>query len=184
MFRHRNVVFCLFICILIIGASPIVAQTTDPVAVEENENPPAAAVTEETAEVPNVSDMLVPSLTRIALSLLAIIVVIYAVVYLLRRLSGNRVGGGRRNKSIQMVEQTYLAPKKSVCLLKMADRAVLVGVTDTQISMLTEMEWEAMPQEIQKAGGTRQPGFQGTLNDAVGRLFGAKNKGASGEQPV
>lgn len=183
MFGHRIVIFCLLVCLIQCGASSVFGQTLEPAAAGEIQNSTAAAATDEVVEVPSVSEMLVPSLTRIALSLLAIIFIIYGVVYLLRRLSGNRLGGGRRNKTIQMVEQTYLAPKKSVCLLKMADRAVLVGITDTQISLLTEMEWEALPQDVQQSTDEKRPGFQGVLNDAVGRLFGAaKNKGACGEQ--
>ncbi|MCP4568308.1 MAG: flagellar biosynthetic protein FliO [FCB group bacterium] len=191
MFGHRIVIFCLLICLIPFAAIPVradstdqvIAGETDPAVTGEDQNLTSVATTEETAEVPTVSDMLLPSLTRIALSLMVIIVVIYGVVYLLRKLSGNRLGGGRKNKTIQMVEQTYLAPKKSVCLIKMADRAVLVGVTDTHISMLTEMEWDTLPQDSQPCTEEKQTGFQGVLNDAVGKLFGtSKNKGASGEQ--
>lgn len=191
MFGHRIVIFCLLISLIPFAAIPARADATDPVIAGETEpavtgedqNLSSVATMEETAEVPTVTDMLLPSLTRIALSLMVIVVIIYGVVYMLRKLSGNRLGGRRKNKTIQMVEQTYLAPKKSVCLIKMADRAVLVGVTDTHISMLTEMEWDALPLDSQPDTGEKQPGFQGMLNDAVGKLFGAsKKKGASGEQ--
>jgi flagellar biosynthetic protein FliO len=123
----------------------------------------------------------VPSLARIIVALLVIVVVIYATVFLLRRLSGNRLSGGR-GKTIQVIEQTYLAPKKSVCLLKLADRAVLIGITDTSISTLTEMEWDSLPPDVIKKLAQPPAGFPGMLNEAAGKLFrGRSAKGADRE---
>jgi flagellar biosynthetic protein FliO len=108
-------------------------------------------------------------------------VIIYAAVFLLRRLSGSRLSGGR-GKTIQVIEQTYLAPKKSVCLLKLADRAVLIGITDTSINMLTELEWDSLPPEVVKKLTQPPTGFPGFLNEAAGKLFrGRSTKGAGCE---
>ena len=105
------------------------------------------------------------------------------MVFLLRKLSGNKLGGARRNKTIQLIEQTYLSPKKSVCLLKLADRAVLVGVTDTQVSLLTELEWEELSLGAGPRENDKETGFRGHLNNAVGKLLGgAKGKGAVGAE--
>ena len=191
MFGHRIVILCLLFSLVTVGAplagmegpdSTVVADTatatTDIGGIVEN-------AADENMAVPSVTDMLVPSLTRIGLSLLVIVAFIYGMVLLLRKLSGNKLGGSSRNKTVHLIEQTYLAPKKSVCLLKLADRAVLVGVTETQISMLTEMEWESMPQDALSKVMGKEAGFQGFLNDAVGKMFGGKkNKGAHGEQAV
>jgi len=133
--------------------------------------------------MPSLTESVLPSLSRIAISLCIIVAIIYATVFVLRKLSGNRFGG-KRGSSIQIIEQTYLAPKKSVCLLKLADRAVLVGITDQNINLLTELEWEAMPQEAIERSVKQQSGFQGFLNDAAGRLWGGKNKGVNREQAV
>ncbi len=123
----------------------------------------------------------VPSLARIVVALLVIVVIIYAAVFLLRRLSGSRLSGGR-GKTIQVIEQTYLAPKKSVCLLKLADRAVLIGITDTSINMLTELEWDSLPPEVVKKLTQPPTGFPGFLNEAAGKLFrGRSTKGAGCE---
>jgi len=162
--------------------STMVAQetTTPAVAQNQGETPPS----QEGEEFTSVTGMLAPSLLRIAGSLVVIVVFIYGAVFVLRKLSGNRVGGSGRDKTVRLVEQTYLAPKKSVCLLKMADRAVLVGVTDSRISMLTEMEWEALPKKTQQLADTQNGGFQNLLGEAATRLFGGKNKGGRREQAV
>ena len=147
---------------------------------DQTDKPPS----QEGEEFTSVSGMLAPSLLRIAGSLVVIIVFIYGAVFLLRKLSGNRVGGAGRDKTVRLIEQTYLAPKKSVCLIKMADRAVLVGVTEAQISMLTEMEWDSLPQKAQQMATAQQGGFQNLLGEAATRLFKGKNKGDRREQAI
>ncbi len=123
----------------------------------------------------------VPSLARIVVALLVIVVVIYVTVFLLRRLSGNRLGGGR-GKTVQVIEHTYLAPKKSVCLLKLADRAVLIGITDASITMLTELEWDSLPPEVVKKLAESPATFSGFLNDAAGKLFGGRSAKGAGRE--
>lgn len=125
------------------------------------------------ATPPSLMDEALPSLLRIVGSLLVIVIAIYLAVFLLRRLSGNRAGGGRV-KTIQVIEQTYLAPKKAVCLLKLADRAVLVGITDTSINLLTEFDWETLPPEVMKKISAPPAGFSTYLSDAAGKLFGSR----------
>jgi flagellar protein FliO/FliZ len=132
---------------------------------------------EQPAEIPSLTESVLPSLSRIAISLVIIIGIIYLTVFLLRKLSGNRLGG-KKGTTIQIVEQAYLAPKKSVCLLKLADRAVLVGITDTNINLLTELEWDSLRHEATDKNRNIQKGFPGFLNEAASRLFGGrKGKG-------
>ena len=132
---------------------------------------------EQSAEIPSLTESVLPSLSRIGISLVIIVAIIYLTVFLLRKLSGNRLGG-RKGTAIQIIEQTYLAPKKSVCLLKLADRAVLVGITDTNINLLTELEWDSLPQEAIDKSRSLHKSFPGFLNEAAGRLFGSrKGKG-------
>ena len=128
-------------------------------------------------QVPSVTDDILPSLSRIGISLLVIIVIIYGTVFLLKKLSGNKVSGGGRGRAIQVIEQTYVGPKKSVCLLRMADRAVLIGITDSQINMLTECEWEALPADSRESIQKSQAGFSSLLSDAATKLF--KTKGGT-----
>jgi len=138
----------------------------------------------EAAQMPSLTESVLPSLSRIAISLCVIVGIIYLTVFLLRKLSGNRIGG-KKGSTIQIIEQAYLAPKKSVCLLKLADRAVLVGITETNINLLTEMEWESLPPEVVERTSRHQGGFQGLLNEAAGKLFGGRgSKGAERENAL
>ena len=81
-----------------------------------------------------------PSLLKLISALVIVVVCIYVGVYLLKRLMGKKYSGNRRNNILEVLETTYIAPKKSVSLLRVADKAVLVGTSENQISVLTELD--------------------------------------------
>lgn len=140
-------------------------------------------VTAETSQVsvPSVTGTILPSLSRVIISLLVIVVMIYLCVFLMRRLSGGRINGNR-GKTVRVLEQTYIAPKKSVCLLKLADRLVLIGVTEAGISLLTEMDYNSLPSEYLMKNAVATEGFSGFLNGAIGKLLGGKAHHDAGER--
>lgn len=166
---------CVLLAVLFCAAQAALAG--DPAVGAVPASPPTTD-TLSAAATPGLGDSVLPSLTRLGLSLLAIVAIIYATVFLMRKLSGNKIGRGR---TIQIVEQTFIAPKKSVCLLKLGDRVVLVGITDSNINMLTELDCDTMPPEYLNKIKERPAGFQGFLGDAAGRLFGNKKSGGAND---
>jgi len=172
----RKVWWAVAFVALMMGAAAASAQDV------ADMTPPPAAGTDTTAAsqhfTPSLTGTVLPSLTRIAVSLGVIVFIIYLTVFVLKKMSGGRIGG-KKGTTIQIIEQTYLAPKKSVCLLKLADRAVLLGITEGGITLLTEMDWETLPPDVAAKVSTGQAGFSGFLNDAAAKLFGGKpGKGA------
>lgn len=81
-----------------------------------------------------------PSLVRMISALVIVIVCIYLGLYLLKRMMGKRYTGGGRNDLLEIMGTICVAPKKSVSLIRVADKSVLVGMTDSQISVLTELD--------------------------------------------
>jgi flagellar protein FliO/FliZ len=166
--------------ILIFAHAAIMAENEE---VGSNDTTNAAGVQNEISGddvyTPSVTETVLPSMTRIGLSLMVIVIIIYLAVFALRKFSGNSMGG-KKGKTVQIIEQTYLAPKKSVFLLKLADRAVLVGVTDTNINMLTEFDLDVIPRDVIERVEKQQGGFPGFLSAATGKLLGGK--GNRGEQ--
>lgn len=81
-----------------------------------------------------------PSLFKIISALVIVIVCIYAGVYLLKRMMGRKYSGNRQHNLLEVIETTYVAPKKSVTLLRVAEKAVLVGMSENQITVLTELD--------------------------------------------
>lgn len=83
-----------------------------------------------------------PSLARIVGALLIVIVCIYAGLYLLKRMTMKRYSGNGRHQVLEVLETTGVAPKKAVSLIRVADKSVLVGMTDNSITVLTELDAE------------------------------------------
>ena len=166
----------MVILMLLVAALPAMAEpeAASSAAAADSLNAPGREASE--TAVPAVTYDLLPSLAKIGLSLVIIVVVIYLSVFGLKKLSGSRLGGANRGKTVQIIEHTYLAPKKSVCLLKMADRAVLIGITEANINLLTECDWEEIPEETRQSLRKVSNGFPGLLGEAAGKLFKIKTR--------
>ena len=82
----------------------------------------------------------VPSLVKMISALVVVVICVYVVLYLLRKLMGRRYSGNRKNNILEILETTYIAPKKTVSLIRVADKAVLVGISESGISTLTEFD--------------------------------------------
>ncbi|MEE9442135.1 MAG: flagellar biosynthetic protein FliO [candidate division Zixibacteria bacterium] len=164
--------------LLVLFIIPIMADNEMPVEAVQNQQSAVQNPASDGPEVPSITSEVLPSLSRIGIALAVIVAIIYLTVFLLRKLSGNGLGRAARGKTVQVVEHTYLAPKKSVCLLKMADRAILVGITEANINLLTECEWDELPEENRQMITKSSKGFQNALTEAAGKLF--KNRAVKG----
>ena len=116
-------------------------------------------------------------MARMLFSLVVVIAVIWGALQLLQRISG-RSAGGVGTSRVQVLERTYLAPKKAVYILRIGSRTLAVGVTDAQISPLAELDPEetlaAYPE--QRAGGATPP-FVHLLKDVRTRFLGGNGPG-------
>lgn len=115
-------------------------------------------------------------------ALVIVIACIYLGIYLLKKLMGRKYGGYSKDNLLQVIETTYVGPKKTVSLVRVADKAVLIGVTDNTISVLTELD-EAKTAEIMPAVAaeeSREP-FSRFLTSASVRLkeFRLKKSGVA-----
>ena len=80
--------------------------------------------------------------------------------------NGKNKKGGDLNK-IRILTQFHLGPKKSLAIVRVAGEAILIGVTDHNISMLKSLslldgELDSAP-EIDRRAEVRQPNFEQTL---------------------
>ena len=92
------------------------------------------------------SSSALPSLMRMAGALLVVIICIYAGLYLMKRLVMKRNSNTGRGRLLQVIETTGVAPKKTLSLIRVADKAVLIGMTDSHMSVLTELDAEQTAQ--------------------------------------
>lgn len=107
--------------------------------------------------------------------LIILIGVIFLLMYFFKHVVYRRRGEGL---SIRVVGSTLLGPKKSIYLVEIEGRRLVLGVTDTSISYLTELE-KRSPDEMQPALDKKV--FQssgGRFRDVLDALV--KKKGADG----
>ena len=117
------------------------------------------------------------SLMKMLVALAVVIVCIYVGVFLLKKLVVKRQMGRGAGSLLQVIETAYIDPKKSLSLVRVADKSVLIGVTDNQISVLTELD----PQHTQTVMQHSQQrladdGFMSMLRSASDKFRGSGTK--------
>jgi len=103
-----------------------------------------AYVNPEITELPNFTDMILKSI----FSLSVVIVLIIGFVMFIKKFVYNRSGSNISNGLIKVINTTYIAPKKSINLVKIMDRILVVGITENQMQTLAEFKEEEIPDSI------------------------------------
>jgi flagellar biosynthetic protein FliO len=131
-----------------------------------------ATVTDETgpANVESdkpVSESLTWSMVKLVGALAVVVVGIYGFLYILRRMMGGKLSANRTSRLIEVLETTFVAQKKSVSLVRFGDRAVLIGISEGNMTALAELGSEETT-KIMAASAVEKPapGFKNILHDA------------------
>ena len=96
-------------------------------------------------------------ITRMVGALIVVILCIYIGLFVLRKMMGIRHHAIADSGALQILQTAHLAPRRSVSLIKVANRAVLVGVTDTHLSVLTELSEEETAEILQTSQSSPEP---------------------------
>lgn len=91
--------------------------------------------------------------TRVVSTLLLVIALIIATVYVLKKKYGVRTNLGRSSKLIQVIDHASMGVKKSVFLVKVPGKHLLLGVTNDNIGLLTEVSNDDIALGKSGAGG-------------------------------
>ena len=84
------------------------------------------------------------SLGRLGITLVAVLALIWVTMWLAKRVLKGRITG-RGESELRVMERLYLAPKKSIEVVSVAGRILVLGVTEHGISMLTELAEGDLP---------------------------------------
>jgi flagellar biogenesis protein FliO len=97
----------------------------------------------------NKENSIFPTLLRVILSLLLIVGVIYLLVFLFKKsILQKRVAG--KNNMLNILDRSYIDAKRFICLAEVAGRIIVLGVTDSQIQLLSEINDEQMVRFIKE----------------------------------
>ena len=110
------------------------------------------------------SPLSVSSLAQLTLSLLAIVVLIFAISWALKRL---KLAGPRGSGEIAVVDELSVGPKERIVLIRVGESQVLVGIGAGGLVPLTPL---AVP--IVLKGGTAAPPFAERLRELMKRPGG------------
>ncbi len=104
---------------------------------------------------------------RLGLVLLVIWAAIVAMRWYVRRMNGEGGGSGRQ---LRIVETRSLGPNRSLHLVRIGDRAVLIGVTAERINHLLAIDDPEEVERLTRAVEVVEPGGGATLSSMVGNL--------------
>jgi len=114
---------------------------------------------------------------------LAIVLVIFGGgVLAYRRWPGSKKIA-QRAKMIEILNQQYLGPKKSLAVIRVAGEAVLIGVTDTNITLLKTLSLldDDVPSETQEARFVLKSNDTQKFQNTLGKKVTAENKSREDE---
>ena len=128
----RSVVLRILLFFILVHLAASVSWATTPGADAWTEaNPPAATPTS-----------MFGLLVRLFFSLAFILLLIWGAVWLIRRFSPSRIRSAGVHNLVDVIAQTYIAPKKVIYILRLGDRALAVGATETTLTPLAELDLE------------------------------------------
>ncbi len=106
--------------------------------------------------------------SKLGFGLGLVILLAWGTVFLLRKSSLGRQAGGV-GKTIRVAERTYISPKKAIYLVEIGDRTLALGVTEENITALSE--WQAGELELAAAAAP-----VGSFADQFRNLIGQATK--------
>ena len=128
-------------------------ETTADYAAPESIEPLAAM------EVDPMGESLFSMIAKLAVGLGLVIFLVWGSVWLLRKSAlGQKFGA--TGDTIQVLERSFLAPKKSIYLVEIGGRVLALGVTEENIALLTE--WQVGELEISSPKSSSSPGLFAT----------------------
>lgn len=82
---------------------------------------------------------------KMMLTLVILLILIIATIWLLRRFSSGRLRGMNRNLSIKVLERRPLSQKTNLYIIEAAGKKILVSESQWEVRTLSQMEEEAAP---------------------------------------
>ena len=149
------------VAVLLAGPTTLLAEENPPASIPEAEIVPGQTIDSAAGAEAEVSYWEVAS--KLGLGLCLVVVLAWGAVFLLRKSAVGQQFGGI-GKTIRIAERTYLSPKKAIYLVEIGDRTLALGVTEEQITALSE--WPSGELELTPAperGGTFSAQFKNLL---------------------
>ena len=127
-----------------VESSPVEA-TTDELAPTQIVRPHVSAPYDDSVVTGDASGVSMFSvILKLGLGLGVVILLVWGSVAVLRKSSLGKQFSANTGR-IRVLERSYLGPKKSICLVRIGQRALALGVTEGSITTLAQLDDEDLP---------------------------------------
>jgi len=103
-------------------------------------------------------------LFKLVISLVLIIGLIYLSTYFMKRMNSRVTGRGSMGDTIKIMGRTFLSPKQSLCLVKIGKKYTVLGVSDQNVTKITELSDEEAA-AVEKGGAAEQNASFGKFSE-------------------
>lgn len=112
-------------------------------------------------------------IAKMTLYLMLIVAMIFGVLYFLKKFVYNRKDLLGKNKAINVLSTTFIAPKKSLLLVEALDRVLILGVTDNQMNLITEIPKSEYSEYLNNSDEQKPAGSQpaGQFSDILTKIL-------------
>ncbi len=108
---------------------------------------------------------------RAILSLLGIVILIFLTILVLKKVAFQQRTPAHFMNKVSVLGTVPISPKKTIQLLKLVDRVLVIAVTESTVSLLTEIDETDVLNELEPADEDRthtQAPFKQYLNKMLG----------------
>lgn len=152
-FAKQRKTIAVLACLL--GGIILLSFYPDPKAVSGD-----VEVEEANAGAPLMGQDMTTLSVKIVGSVVLVVGLLYAAMYAVKRFGPGLKLGGIKDNAISVMHKRHIAPKKAIYILKIGQRSMVVGVTDSQINHLADLTEEDLEsirvEERPKANTFRQ----------------------------
>ena len=148
------------------AAGPPAAEETLRAAADVvGQQPISAFMSEE--ETPDLAAIIL----QMAGSLAVIVALIFGVAWVYRKLNQTSMGRGSNGRFIQVLGSSFIGPKKSIYLVDVAGKVLVLGVTDAGMTTLATMNKDESARFLSQttARDAHVPVFRGLLQKVMGK---------------
>lgn len=117
-------------------------------------------------------------------ALVIVIACIYFSMIFIRKGLGKKFSSNQESNILEVLETTYLSPKKTVSLLRVAGKSVLIGITETQISVLAELGEEETAKLTANIAPQLVSGESSNFKNIMEKVFDGIKKSNFGRRQV
>jgi len=120
-----------------------------------------------------------PSLLKIVFALAIVLGLMVAAMYVAKKYMNRTASGNGDGSLIQIIASRYIGPKSSILLLDVAGKGIVVGLSNGQLTLLTQIDDETVLERMKTA---REREIANPVLADFLKRYSAKIKTLSGER--